>query len=356
MPLPPLLDPVDALPPGEAERASRQLRLPEIGEVGQRRLAAARIAVVGAGGLGSPVLQYLASAGVGRLGIIDFDRVESTNLQRQVLFGVEDVGRPKAEVAVARLAGLSPHTDLRPHLTRLDPTTAPDLLADYDLVIDGTDTFATRYAIADACEALGIPLVWGSVLRFDAQATVFWSAPTAGPAITLRDVFPSAPDPALVPSCAEAGVIGALCGQLGAILAMEAIKLICGIGDSLLGRMLVLDALGARTREVPLTAAERSRPIPRVDVAAAEREGALFLDVREDAEVTSGMLPGALHIPLARVLTDPAQVPVDRSVVVYCQRGPRSRVAAHALAAAHPRADIRVLAGGYGDVTPVGAS
>ncbi|MCW4458693.1 ThiF family adenylyltransferase [Microbacterium sp. MPKO10] len=252
MELPPLVTPADELPAGERDRAARQLRLPELGEPGQRRLYAARVGVLGAGGLGSPVLLYLASAGVGTIGIVDDDVVDASNLQRQVIFSSDDVGTSKAGIAADRIRSLSPHTTVIEHREHLTADNAEQIFAGYDLIIDGSDTFDTRYAVADACAALGIPLVWGSVLRFDAQATVFWSRPPSGPAVTLRDVFPTAPAPGEVPSCAEAGVLGALCGQLGGILVTEAVKLICGIGDSLLGRMLVLEALSQRTREVPL--------------------------------------------------------------------------------------------------------
>lgn len=349
----PLVEPAPALPEGEAARAARQLRLPELGDIGQRRLYNAKVAVMGAGGLGSPVLQYLASAGVGTLGIIDDDGVEASNLQRQVLFGVRDVGRSKAEVAAERVSALSPHTRVVQHRERLTDSNAAALLGGYDLVVDGTDTFETRYAVADACAALGLPLVWGSVLRFDAQATVFWSAPPQGPAVTLRDVFPVAPAPGEVPSCAEAGVVGAACGQLGAILAMEVIKLVAGIGRPLLGRMLVIDALAATTREVPLAPAGDPQRAATVSLAEARALGAALVDVRDPEETDAGVLDGALLAPLPSLLADPSSLALPGSVlVVYCQRGPRARVAARALAAAHPGVDVRVLAGGYADHTP----
>jgi len=368
MPFPPLVEPVARLPHGEIGRAARQIRLPEIGEVGQRRLAAARVAVLGAGGLGSPVLQYLASAGIGTLGIIDFDTVEATNLQRQVLFGVQDVGRPKARVAAERVAALSPSTRTECIEQELTPDNAAGILADYDVVVDGSDAFPTRYALADACDALGVPLVWGSVLRFDAQATLFWSAPPTGVPVSLRDVFPTAPPAQDVPSCATAGVVGAACGQLGALLAMEVIRLVCGIGEPLLGRMLVIDALTSRTREVPLspsrpdaagspaagaqpdargTAASAATRVPQLDLAAARALGARLIDVREPEETELGVLPGAETVPLARILADAGHLALTGPTVLYCRRGPRARVAAHALLAAHPGADVRILAGGY---------
>lgn len=379
MELPPLVTPADALPASERDRAARQLRLPELGEPGQRRLYAARVGVLGAGGLGSPVLLYLASAGVGTIGIVDDDVVDASNLQRQVIFSSDDVGKPKASIAADRIRSLSPHTQVVEHREHLTADNAEQIFAGYDLIIDGSDTFDTRYAVADACAALGIPLVWGSVLRFDAQATVFWSRPPAGPAVTLRDVFPHAPAPGEVPSCAEAGVLGALCGQLGGILVTEAVKLICGIGDSLLGRMLVLEALSQRTREVPVAPDAASAAPPATTPAdpagaanaahsaplhanstrqagrpahvaiddLAAHDGAMLLDVREPEEFARGSIPGAVSVPLAQVLGDAASVPLDDAVIVFCQTGPRARAAARALTAAHPHTDIRLLDGGY---------
>lgn len=348
----PLVAPADALPDEERERAARQLRLPEIGELGQRRLRAARVVVIGAGGLGSPVLQYLASAGVGVIGVVDDDVVDASNLQRQVLFATTDIGRPKGEVAAERVLALSPFTTVIRHDERLTVRNADSILSGYDLVVDGSDTFDTRYAVADAADRLGIPLVWGSVLRFDAQATVFWSRPTSGTGVRLRDVFPSAPPADEVPSCAEAGVLGALCGQLGGILAAEAVKLIVGIGDPLVGRMLVLDALSARTREVPIRPdpQPRSAPadLPRVSFDELEQMAeALLLDVREPAEFAAGSIPGALSLPLGELREDPTRLVPEGVVIVYCQLGPRARLAAETLRAAHPTADVRLLDGGY---------
>ena len=348
----PLVAPADALPADERERAARQLRLPEIGDLGQRRLRAARVIVIGAGGLGSPVLQYLASAGVGVIGIVDDDVVDASNLQCQVLFATTDIGRPKAEVAAERVQSLSPNTQVVRHDERLASGNAERLLRGYDLVIDGTDTFETRYDVADAADRLGLPLVWGSVLRFDAQATVFWSRPSSGQPLRLRDVFPTAPPPDEVPSCAEAGVLGALCGQLGGILAAEAVKLIVGIGEPLVGRMLVIDALSARTREVPLRPAPEPTVIEvghaRVSFDDLDRLApTLLLDVREPEEFAAGSIPGAVSLPLGELRADPRAVPTDAVIVIYCQLGPRARLAADALHTEHPAADIRLLDGGY---------
>src|SRR5690625_3998835 len=252
--LPPLVDPVPALPAAEQARTARQTRLPEFGEIGQRRLAGAKVLVVGAGGLGAPVLQYLAAAGVGSISIIDDDVVEASNLHRQVIHSHRDLGRSKAENARDQVLGLNPQAQVHLHRVRLTEANAHQILGGHHLVLDGTDTFPTRYLVADTCAELGIPLVWGSVLRFDAQVSVFWSAPPA-PArpVVLRDLFPNPPEPGTVPSCAEAGVIGSLCGIAGSIMATEAIKLITGMGDVLLGRVAVVDALSMRIHEVPLT-------------------------------------------------------------------------------------------------------
>lgn len=359
MPFPPLVAPASALPDGESERAARQIRLPEIGEDGQRRLSASRVCVIGAGGLGSPVLLYLASAGIGTICIVDDDVVDTSNLQRQVLFGVADVGRLKGHVASERIRDLSPHTTVVREHERLTAGNAERILAGFDLVIDGSDTFDTRYAVADACDALGVPLVWGSVLRFDAQATVFWSRPPHGEPVRLRDVFPTAPPAEDVPTCADAGVLGALCGQIGALLAAEAVKLICGIGDPIVGRMLVIDALSARTREVPLVPASATTPAsvtehaPRAVARTIAPEDldrlgdVLLLDVREDDEFRAGSIPGAVSIPLGRLRADPSLVAVDRPVVVFCQIGPRARAAASALRTVAPDAEILLLDGGY---------
>ena len=360
--LSPLVRPVDALSPAERLRAARQLRLPEIGDIGQRRLAAAKVAVIGAGGLGSPVLLYLASAGIGTLGIVDDDVVEATNLQRQIAFGVTDVGRPKATVAAERVSSLSPGTVVVEHRERLNAANAATLLARYDLVVDGSDTFETRYAVADACTVLGIPLVWGSVLRFDAQATVFWSRPPGGVPLTMRDVFPAPPATEDAPTCATAGVLGALCGQLGGILSSEVVKLVCGVGESLLGRMLVIDALTACVREVPLLPTseryeepdepsipgERRSAIRRIAaVELGSLTGATLVDVREPDEFRGGSIPGAVSVPLGRVAVDAARLVASGPLVVFCQRETRARAAARTLLAERSDADVRVLDGGF---------
>jgi adenylyltransferase/sulfurtransferase len=277
MSLPPLVEPVAALPEAERGRTDRQRRLPEFGDLGQRRLAAARVVVIGTGGLGAPALTYLAAAGVGTIGIVDDDVVELSNLHRQPVHGVSDVGRPKVESAAESIAALAPDAVIVRHHVRLGPENARELLSAYDLVVDGTDTFETRYLVDDVCAELELPLVWATVLRFDAQLSVFWAAPPVGDGVRLRTLFPEPPAPGEVPSCAEAGVLGALCGQVGAMMAQEAIKLITGIGEPLLGRVLVIDALRARQREITL------RPAP---VASGESASS----VRADAPTgTAGM-------------------------------------------------------------------
>ncbi|MDF2561925.1 MAG: hypothetical protein K0R99_3371 [Microbacterium sp.] len=357
MPLPPLVEPVAALSAAEAERTARHLVLADLGELGQRRLRAAHVAVVGAGGLGSPVVLALAAAGVGTLTVIDDDVVELSNLQRQVLHRLADVDAPKVDSAVRVAADLAPETTVLPVRERLTAANAEELLAGADLVIDGSDTFETRALVADACERLGVPLVWGVVQEFAAQVTVFWSAPPAGaPPVVLSDLYPPGAVGEL-PSCAAVGVLGALCLQVGSVLAMEAIKLIAGIGEPLLGRVLLIDALRGRMSEVPLrgrgetNVAPASAPapaaVPHVAVDAFDDEisaGAVVLDVREADEVATGAIPGARHTPLADVLGRPEAFAAEGRIVVVCQRGLRAVRAAAALRNAGT--DAVVLTGG----------
>lgn len=357
MPLPPLVEPVEALSRAEAARAARHLVLADLGELGQRRLRAAHVAVVGAGGLGSPVVLALAAAGIGTLTVIDDDTVELSNLQRQVLHRLADVDAPKVDSAVRVAGELSPETTVRPVRERLTSANADALLAGADVVIDGSDSFETRSLVAAACERSGVPLVWGVVQEFAAQVTVFWSEPPAGTEpVVLRDLYPPEQVGAL-PSCAAVGVLGALCLQVGSLLAMEAIKLLAGIGEPLFGRVLLIDALRGRMSEAPLRGsraatadtAPRSAPagVPHVDVAALAAEvaaGASVLDVREAAEVATGMIPGAEHVPLSAVLAAPARFADTGRIVVVCQAGTRAARAARALRAAG--ADAVVLTGG----------
>ena len=245
----PLVAPGPELTDAERARYARHLTIPEIGEVGQRRLRAARVLVVGAGGLGSPALLYLAAAGVGVLGVVDDDVVDVTNLQRQVLHDEASVGVAKVDSAASRLTGLDSGVRVERYRLRLTAKTAPDVLAGYDVVLDCTDNFAARYLINDACVALGLPEVWAAVFRTMAQVSVFWPA---GWGPQLRDLFPDEPDVVANAEVLGAGVLGAMTGQVGAMMAAEAIKLITGAGEPLLGRVAYLDVLGARTTEIPL--------------------------------------------------------------------------------------------------------
>ncbi|MEH0110938.1 molybdopterin-synthase adenylyltransferase MoeB [Tersicoccus sp. MR15.9] len=368
-PLPPLVEPGEPLTREETARYSRQVILPGIGLDGQRRLKNARVLVVGAGGLGSPVVLYLAAAGVGTIGVIDDDVVDVSNLQRQVIHRVDDVGRLKVDSAAEAIAALNPLVTVVRHAERLTAATALNLLGRYDLVIDGTDNFATRYLVSDAAELTGRPVVWGSILRFDGQVSVFWGA--HGP--TYRDLFPDPPEPGSVPDCATAGVFGVLCAAIGSMMATEAIKLITGTGLTLLGRILVFDALTATWRELKV-APDPSRPavtglqdaqadacaapdeaeVPTIsasELAAllAERDAGRadvdVIDVREAPEAAIVAIDGARLVPMDDVLS--GRVPVDphRPVVLHCKAGTRSAVVGrHLIAAGHP--DVRHLDGG----------
>jgi molybdopterin/thiamine biosynthesis adenylyltransferase len=241
------------LSPEELERYARHIVLPEVGGAGQQKLKRARVLVLGAGGLGAPVLQYLAAAGVGTLGIVDDDRVSLSNLQRQVIHATESVGAPKVESARAAIARLNPHVTVEMHRLRLDAAGAGELVARYDVVVDGSDNFETRYALADACAEGRVPLVTAAVGRFDGSLTVlkpYESGADGRPLPFYRDLFPQAPPAGVVPSCAEAGILGALTGVMGTLQAMEVIKLITGIGEPLVGRLLLYDALAARFETV----------------------------------------------------------------------------------------------------------
>ncbi|MFT4227043.1 ThiF family adenylyltransferase [Micropruina sp.] len=361
MTLPPLVPPVGELDADGLARYSRQLILGEVGVTGQRSLAAARVLVIGAGGLGSPVLLYLAAAGVGTIGVVDFDRVEKSNLHRQVIHSDGDVGRPKVDSAADAVAALNPTVTVRRHDLRLTSDTIDELLADYDLVLDGADNFPTRYLVNDACVSAGKPLVWGSVLGFAAQVAVFWDAAPGGEGVQLRDVFPEPPAAGTVPSCAEAGVVGALCAQAGSVMAMEAIKLITGIGRPLLGRVLVIDALAGRwdqaevrrsssrpTTSAPATAAPACGPTSSAtEEFDLPEAGTMFLlDVRGPDEFAAQRVPGSVNIPLPALLEGALDgVPNGEPILVICRSGQRAEVAAASLEARGYR-DVRVLAGG----------
>jgi molybdopterin/thiamine biosynthesis adenylyltransferase len=350
--LDPLVEPAGELTPAEVERYSRHLIIPEIGALGQRRLKNAKVLVIGAGGLGSPALLYLAAAGVGTLGIIDDDVVDLSNLQRQVIHGVADVGRPKIESARDAIAALNPLVDVRLHNVRLDASNALELFAGYDLILDGADNFATRYLVNDAAAILGKPYVWGSIFRFDGQVSVFWEK--HGP--TYRDLYPEAPPAGSVPSCGEGGVFGMLCAAVGSLMVTEAVKLITGVGRSLLGRVALFDALGGSWREIRVSKDPATPPITELtDYEAfcgitpaapsdtehtvtatqlatmlASRKAGLkdfeLVDVRESGEYDIVRIDGATLIPQGRILAGEAwnELPQDRDIVFHCKAGTRS--------------------------------
>lgn len=375
MHLPPLVEPAAELTDAELRRYARHLTVPEIGEEGQRRLKNARVLCVGAGGLGSPALLYLAAAGVGTLGVVDDDVVDASNLQRQVIHGEATLDAPKTASAAARIADLNPLVHVVEHRERLTAGNAAEVLAGYDLVLDGTDNFGTRYLVSDACELAGLPHVWGSILRFDGQYSVFWGA--HGP--TYRDLYPVPPAPGTVPSCAEAGVLGVLPGLLGTAMAVEAVKLVTGIGTTMLGRVATYDALSARWWEIPLSPTPGRRPVtalaaaddgapacrapgpargavPTVtapelaDLLAARQRGAAdfeLVDVREPYEARLAAIPGARLVPLGEFESGEAfaRIAPGRRVLLHCKAGARSERALRLLRAAG-HADVAHLEGG----------
>jgi molybdopterin/thiamine biosynthesis adenylyltransferase/rhodanese-related sulfurtransferase len=334
-------------------RYSRHLLIPEVGLAGQERLARARVLCVGAGGLGTPVLQYLAAAGVGRIGIVDDDEVDETNLQRQVIYVTSDIGRPKAAAAAERVAALNPHVAVDPIPLRLDASNARELVRLYDVVVDATDTFGSRYLINDACRLEGKPDVYGSIFRFDGQVSVFVPG---GPC--YRCVFPEPPPEGSVPSCAEGGVLGVLAGIVGTWQANEALKLILGAGRTLAGRLLLIDALDARTRELALAVdpdcplhGERPTIHDVTEAAAAERPlllvpelapdaldaflertpDAALLDVREPHEVVLGVREDAVHVPASALEARLHELDTAKTYVVACRVGVKSRWAVQRL-------------------------
>ncbi|MBM7366213.1 adenylyltransferase/sulfurtransferase MoeZ [Gordonia hydrophobica] len=352
--LPPLVEPAAELTRDEVERYSRHLIIPDVGMTGQKRLKNAKVLVMGAGGLGAPTLMYLAAAGVGTIGIVDFDVVDTSNLQRQVIHGIDDVGRLKTESARDTIAQINPFVDVRLHNFRLEPENAVDLFSQYDLILDGTDNFATRYLVNDAAVLAGKPYVWGSIFRFEGQVSVFWEGAPDGRGINYRDLYPQAPPPGMVPSCSEGGVLGILCSSIGSIMGTEAIKLICGIGDSLLGRLMVYDALEMNYRTVRIRKDPAGAEVTELidyeefcgvvsDEAAAaavgstltpaEVDGALhsstppaLIDVREPVEFEINRIDGARLIPKGDILSGRAlgDLPHDRPIVLYCKTGVRS--------------------------------
>jgi molybdopterin/thiamine biosynthesis adenylyltransferase/rhodanese-related sulfurtransferase len=354
VPLPAVVEPAEELTPQEIRRYSRHLIIPDVAMTGQKRLKNAKVLCVGAGGLGSPALMYLAAAGVGTLGILDFDVVDESNLQRQVIHGQSDVGRLKAESARDSVLEINPLVTVNLHTDRLDSSNAMEIFADYDLIVDGTDNFATRYLVNDACVLLGKPYVWGSIYRFDGQASVFWAE--YGPC--YRCLYPEPPPPGMVPSCAEGGVLGVLCASIGSIQVNEAIKLITGIGEPIVGRLMIYDALEMTYRSVkvrkdpecPLcgknptitelidyeafcgtvseAAAEAAAgsTITASELAEMQRRGDDFLlvDVREPAEWEIVRIPGATLIPKGDLPSRLAELPQDKPIVAYCKSGVRS--------------------------------
>ena len=356
MTLPPLVEPAAELSPDEVRRYSRHLIIPDVGMIGQRRLKSSRVLVIGAGGLGSPALLYLAAAGVGTIGVVDFDVVEESNLQRQVIHGTGDVGKPKVVSAQETIAEVNRFVDVVVHEERLDSSNAEAILAAYDLVIDGSDNFATRYLVNDACVLLSKPYVWGSVFRFDGQASVFWAE--HGPC--YRCLYPEPPPPGTVPSCAEAGVLGVLCASIGAVQATEAIKLLTGVGEPLVGRLQVYDALESSWRRLavrkdprcavcgedatitelidydafcgtaPSAADDSTISVQTLaDWLAARGRGErdfVLVDVREPYERAINAIPGSVLIPTGEFRTGEGvgKLPAGRQPVFYCKVGGRS--------------------------------
>ena len=360
MSLPALVEPADGLSADEVRRYSRHLIIPDVGMTGQKRLNNARVLCVGAGGLGSPTLMYLAAAGVGTLGIVEFDVVDESNLQRQIIHGQSDVGRSKAESARDSVKEINPYVEVVLHEERLDSSNVMRLFAQYDLIVDGTDNFATRYLVNDACVLLGKPYVWGSIYRFDGQASVFWAE--YGPC--YRCLYPEPPPPGMVPSCAEGGVLGVLCATIGSVQVTEAIKLLTGIGDPLLGRLLVYDALEMTFREVRIrkdpncavcgpnatvtelidyeafcgvisdAAAEAARDSTisvhelkeMLDARERGERDFVLIDVREPIEWEIATIEGAEFIPKGEFLDGSAleRLPQDRQIVLHCKVGGRS--------------------------------
>jgi molybdopterin/thiamine biosynthesis adenylyltransferase/rhodanese-related sulfurtransferase len=372
VPLPPIASPGRPLDRPAVERYARHVLLPQVGKSGQERLSAARVLVVGAGGLGSPALMYLAAAGVGTLGVVDADVVETSNLQRQVIHSDADVGRLKTESAVEAVARVNPSVSVIRHDLRLDSSNALEVLGDYDVVLDGTDNFPTRYLLNDACVLLGKPHVWGSIYRFDGQVSVWWAE--HGPC--YRCVFPSPPPPGAVPSCAEGGVLGVLCAAIGSVQATETVKLLLGVGEPLVGRLLVHDALamtwdaltvrkdpdcpvcgsspsvtslvdydefcgvpGVGHSDASLSAGVPGISAPELAVELSSDAAPLLVDVRGPDEREIASIPGAVAIHLDEFRDGSAfahdeLAAKDRRIVMMCKVGGRSTEAARLAQAA----------------------
>ncbi|MFP5219120.1 MAG: adenylyltransferase/sulfurtransferase MoeZ [Actinomycetes bacterium] len=380
MPLPPLVEPAADLSRTEVMRYSRHLIIPEVATAGQKRLKNAKVLAVGAGGLGSPTLMYLAAAGVGTLGIVDFDVVDESNLQRQVIHGQSDIGTPKAQSAARTIAEINPLVEVVLHEERLDTSNVMDVFAQYDLIVDGTDNFATRYMVNDAAYFLGKPYVWGSIYRFDGQASVFW--PTGSEtAPCYRCLYPEPPPPGMVPSCAEGGVLGVLCATIGSIQTTEAIKVLTGIGEPLVGSLMVYDALEMEYRKIkvrkdpecPLcgksptitglvdyeafcgTVSEAAQEAAAGSTILATElrdkldrgDDVFLLDVREPAEHEIVSIPGNVLMPKGEILNGSAlsQLPQDKEIVVYCKSGVRSAEVLAALKQAGLKNSVHVQGG-----------
>ncbi len=360
MSLPPLVEPAPELTLDEVRRYSRHLIIPDVGMYGQKRLKNARVLVIGAGGLGSPALMYLAAAGVGTLGVVDFDTVDESNLQRQIIHGQSDIGRSKAESAKSSIAEVNPYVNVVVHDERLDNDNVLGIFEQYDLIVDGTDNFATRYMVNDACVLLGKPYVWGSIYRFDGQASVFWAE--HGPC--YRCLYPEPPPPGMVPSCAEGGVLGVLCASIGSVQVTEAIKLLTGIGEPLLGKLMLYDALemsyrtlavrkdpncaicgdnptvtelidyedfcGAITDEAAEAVVDSTISVLQLEEWLKERDEGTrdfeLIDVREPNEREINLIPGSVLIPKGDFQTGEAlaKLPSDKPSVFYCKVGGRS--------------------------------
>ncbi len=356
MPLPPLVEPAAELSVDEVRRYSRHLIIPDVGMTGQKRLKNAKVLCVGAGGLGSPALLYLAAAGVGTLGVIDFDVVDESNLQRQIIHGQSDIGRPKALSARDSIKEVNPYITVVVHEEALTNDNVMQIFSGYDLIVDGTDNFATRYMVNDACVLLNKPYVWGSIYRFDGQASVFWSE--YGPC--YRCLYPEPPPPGMVPSCAEGGVLGVLCASIGSIQVTEAIKVLTGIGEPLVGRLMIYDALEMSYRTLNIkkdpdcpicgknptitelidydafcgaVSADAQQAAAGSTITAAELKAMLdrgddivLVDVREPNEYEIVSIPGAVLIPKDQFLNGSAleRMPNDRRIVLHCKSGARS--------------------------------
>ena len=357
MNIPPLVEKGPALTVDEVRRYSRHLIIPDVAMAGQQRLMNAKVLCVGAGGLGSPALMYLAAAGVGTLGIVEFDTVDESNLQRQIIHGQSDIGKSKALSAKEKIAEINPNVNVVVHEIRLDIDNVMDIFSQYDLIVDGTDNFATRYLVNDACVLLKKPYVWGSIYRFDGQASVFWAE--YGPC--YRCLYPEPPPPGMVPSCAEGGVLGVLCASIGSIQTTEAIKLITGIGEPLIGQLMIYDALEMSYRKIkvrkdpkcPLCsekptqtallpdyeafcgvlsdAAEVAVKHSTISVSELKgkidnKENFLLIDVREPSEFEIVRIPGSVLIPKQGFLDGSALagLPQDKPIILHCKSGVRS--------------------------------